>query len=75
MSFIFKMYIGAEPSEIWEALTKPEGTRKIYYGCVIQSEFVDGSSFAYVGPGNDGAETVHLYGDFVTVEKINRWYL
>ncbi|MBH5318628.1 SRPBCC domain-containing protein [Paenibacillus sp. GSMTC-2017] len=69
MSHTFIFYIGAEPSKVWDALTKPEGTRKVFFDCILQSEFTDGSTYAYIGPGNDGPETVHVYGHFISYEE------
>lgn len=69
MSYTFVTYIGAEPARVWEALIQPEGTRAIFFDCIFQSELKPGSSFAYVGPGNDGPETVHVYGEIVEIEE------
>jgi len=72
MSHTFVTYIGAEPSKVWEALIQPEGTRRIYFDCILESELKPGSPFAYIGPGNDGPETLHVYGEIVEVEEGRR---
>ncbi|MDF2834920.1 MAG: polyketide cyclase [Paenibacillus sp.] len=68
MQHKFITYIGADPETVWNALIGPEGTRAIFFGCLFQSELKPGSKFAYVGPGNDGDETVHVYGDIIEIE-------
>jgi len=60
LKYVF--YIAATPEDVWEALISPEGTKQIYYGCVIRSTFQVGDLLEYVGPGADGDETVHVYG-------------
>lgn len=62
MELKYEFYIGATPEQIWDAFVSPEGTRKTFFGCVINSTFKEGEPFAYVGPGADGDETVHVYG-------------
>lgn len=37
----------------------------------LRSNFQPGQPFAYVGPGNDGAETVHVYGDILEFEPLS----
>ncbi len=58
----YQFYIAGTPEEVWKALISPEGTKQIYYGSVIKSTFQVGDLLEYVGPGVDGAETVHVYG-------------
>lgn len=62
MELRYEFYIGATPEQVWNAFVSPEGTRKTFFGSVIQSTFEVGAPYAYVGPGNDGDETVHVYG-------------
>jgi len=62
MEHKYVTYIGATPERVWEALVSPEGTKAIFFGCILRSDFKEGSSYEYVGPGNDGDETVHVYG-------------
>jgi uncharacterized protein YndB with AHSA1/START domain len=61
LKYVF--YIAGTPEEVWKALISPEGTKQIYYGSVIQSTFQVGASLEYVGPGADGPETIHVYGN------------
>ncbi|MFC4779219.1 SRPBCC domain-containing protein [Paenibacillus sp. GCM10023252] len=64
----YQLYIGASPREVWDILILPDGVRKTTFGCEIRSTFEIGSSIEYVGPGQDGAETVHIYGEVQAFE-------
>ncbi|SEL48509.1 Uncharacterized conserved protein YndB, AHSA1/START domain [Paenibacillus sp. cl141a] len=64
----YEFYIGASLEKVWEVLTSPEGTRATFYGSELRSSFQVGEPFAYVGPGNDGEETVHVYGNVLAYE-------
>lgn len=64
----YTIYIGGKPEQVWEALVSPEGTRAIFFGSELQSTFEVGAPYAYVGPGNDGDETVHVYGTVLEFE-------
>ncbi|MBO7748573.1 SRPBCC family protein [Paenibacillus sp. MWE-103] len=68
----YELYIGAKPEDVWRALVSPEGTKAIFFGCVLETTFEPGSPFAYVGPGNDGDRTVHVYGTVVDCEANKR---
>jgi len=60
LKYVF--YMDGTPEEVWEILISPEGTKQIYYGSVIRSPFQAGDRLEYVGPGADGDETIHVYG-------------
>jgi len=64
----YEFYIDAEPERIWHALISPEGTRAIFFGCVLESTFEVGEPYKYVGPGSEGDETVHVYGNILVYE-------
>jgi len=68
MELKYVFYIDAEPAKVWDALITPEGTRHTFFGCVIRSTFRVGEPYAYVGPGQDGDETVHVYGNILAFE-------
>jgi len=68
MDLVYQFYIGAEPKKVWEALVSEEGVRQIFYGCTLRSSFQVGDDYAYVGPGTDGDETVHVYGKWLAFE-------
>ncbi|TVX93713.1 SRPBCC family protein [Paenibacillus agilis] len=69
MDLTFNFYIGATPEEVWQILVSDEGVKQTFYGCTLQSTFEIGSDYAYVGPGNDGDDTVHVYGKILALEK------
>jgi len=64
----YEFYIGASPEIVWNSIASPEGTRKIFFGCVLKSTFETGAPYEYVGPGNEGDETVHVYGRILDYE-------
>ncbi|MNO44754.1 hypothetical protein D3C76_350050 [compost metagenome] len=68
----FDLYIGASPEKVWNLLVSPEGCRQLYFGCEFQSTFEVGAPYAYVGPGADGDETVHVYGDILVFEPYTK---
>lgn len=68
MELKYEFYIGAAPEQVWEILVTPEGTRKMFFGSELQTTFQVGEPFQYVGPGNDGDETVHVYGTILAHE-------
>ncbi|GGH09514.1 SRPBCC family protein [Paenibacillus segetis] len=69
MDLKYEIYIGATPEDVWQALISPEGTKAIFYGCILQSTFEIGATYAYIGPGADGDETVHVYGNVLAFEE------
>jgi uncharacterized protein YndB with AHSA1/START domain len=68
----FSIYIDGKPDAVWHALTSPEGTKAIFFGSTLKSSFEVGADYAYVGPGADGDETVHVYGKFLAFEPGKR---
>ncbi|MFC5530833.1 SRPBCC family protein [Cohnella yongneupensis] len=64
----YVVYIGADPEKVWRTFLSPEGTRAILFGSVLRSTFEVGSRYEYVGPGSDGEETVHVYGEVLAFE-------
>lgn len=68
MDLIYDFYIAAKPEDVWQSLVSDEGVKQTVYGCTIRSTFQVGDDLAYVGPGNDGDETVHVYGKVLAFE-------
>ncbi|MBD0381974.1 SRPBCC family protein [Paenibacillus sedimenti] len=74
MELKYEVYIGAKPEDIWQNLISPEGTKATFFGTVLHSTFEIGAPYEYIGPGNDGDETVHVYGkvlEFVPNERMS----
>ncbi|WP_281884359.1 SRPBCC family protein [Paenibacillus sp. YYML68] len=72
MELNYEFYIGAQPEKVWDILITPEGTKAIFFGSVLNSTFEIGAPFEYVGPGQDGDETVHVYGTILAYEPNRR---
>ncbi|MGG1662761.1 SRPBCC family protein [Brevibacillus sp. NRS-1366] len=68
MDLRYDFYIAAKPEDVWHALVSDEGVSNIFFGCTIRSTFQVGDELAYVGPGNDGDQTVHVYGKLLEFE-------
>lgn len=73
MKLTYTFYIQAPLEKIWDVLTTPEGTEKIFYGARIESNFTKGSKIEYIGPGRDGQDTVHIYGEVLEF-KVNECF-
>lgn len=69
MDLKYEIYIGATPEDVWQVFVSPEGTKAIFYGCILDSTFEIGAPYAYIGPGADGDETVHVYGNVLAFEQ------
>lgn len=60
--------IAAPPARVWTVLTTPEGQRRVFYGNTIRTTWRPGDRLEFVGPGPDGPETVHIYGQVLRCE-------
>jgi uncharacterized protein YndB with AHSA1/START domain len=72
MDLKYEFYISAKTEDVWNTLISPKETKKIFFGAEVQSTFQIGSSIKYVGPGNAGNETVHIYGKVLEFESNKR---
>jgi hypothetical protein len=78
MDLKYVFYIGAKTEDVWNTLISPFETKKIFFGAEVQSSFQIGSPIKYVGPGNAGNETVHIYGkvlEFESNKKFTHTYI
>ncbi|WP_022893063.1 SRPBCC domain-containing protein [Agromyces subbeticus] len=66
--FEMTIYLAADPQRVWHAITGDEGSRAVMWGSVLRGDLTAGSRYEYVGPGQDGDETVHVYGEVLAVE-------
>ena len=66
--FEMTIYIKADPPVVWDAITGDEGSRAVMWGSVLRGELEPGGHYEYVGPGESGDETVHVYGDVLQAE-------
>ncbi|GFZ97000.1 hypothetical protein GCM10008018_49220 [Paenibacillus marchantiophytorum] len=68
MDLKYEFYINANPEAVWKVFIEPEATKAIFFGSVLNSTFEIGAPYSYVGPGNEGDETVHVYGTVLAFE-------
>jgi uncharacterized protein YndB with AHSA1/START domain len=64
----YTSYIAATPEVVWQAIVGDEGNRAYMFGSVLRSELTVGSGYEYVGPDENGEETVHVYGEVLAIE-------
>ena len=62
---VYSVFIKASPQQVWDAITKPEFTRKYFYGSVIESTYEPGAS--YRGFSSDHSQA---YMDGEVVEAV-----
>ncbi|UQZ84839.1 hypothetical protein SK3146_04094 [Paenibacillus konkukensis] len=68
MDLKYVIYVGAKPEDVWNIFVKPEATKAIFFGSTLESTFEVGARYEYVGPGSEGDETVHVYGEVLAFE-------
>ncbi|MFT9846824.1 SRPBCC family protein [Aneurinibacillus sp. REN35] len=68
MDLSYEYYIAVPPQDVWNVLISDEGVSQTMYGCTIRSTFQVGDELAYVGPGPEGDDTVHVYGKLLAFE-------
>lgn len=66
--FTMTIYVAGSPEQVWEAITGDEGSRAVMFGSVLRGELAPGEHYEYVGPGQDGDETVHVYGEVLQAD-------
>jgi uncharacterized protein YndB with AHSA1/START domain len=66
--FEMTIYIAGTPEQVWQAITGEEGSRAVMWGSVFRGALTPGSRYEYVGPGQDGDETVHVYGEVLQAD-------
>lgn len=66
--FEMTIYIKADPPAVWQAITGDEGSRAVMWGSALRGELEPGGRYEYVGPGESGEETVHVYGEVLQAE-------
>ena len=52
---VYQLFVKATPEQIWDAITKPEFTRRYFYGSLIESTFEPGAAY----DGWSGDRTQH----------------
>ena len=65
----FDIYIAAAPEAVWDALTKPDGVAKLYFGSRLETTFEAGAPYRYLGPDGKGNEVVHVEGTVLACRR------
>ena len=65
-SQVYSVFVRATPEQLWDAITRPEFTRKYFYGSVFDSTFEAGSK--YCGYAADGGE-LYVDGEVIEASK------
>lgn len=68
MDLTYDYYIAANPEDVWRVLVSDEGVQHTFFGTKIESTFQVGDKLAYIGPGLDGDQTIHVYGKVLAFE-------
>ncbi|WP_308796944.1 SRPBCC domain-containing protein [Agromyces silvae] len=66
--FEMTIYIAGTPQQVWDAITGAAGSRAVMFGSVLRGTLAPGERYEYVGPGQDGDETVHVYGEVLQAD-------
>lgn len=61
--FSMTIFINALPERVWDAITGEDGNRAVMFGSALRGTLAAGSGYEFVGPGDRGEETVHVYGE------------
>lgn len=61
--------INAPMTQVWDALTNPEQTKKYMFGCETVSDWKKGSALLWRG-NYDGKEMVFVKGTIVSIEPV-----
>jgi uncharacterized protein YndB with AHSA1/START domain len=66
---VYQVFIKATPEQIWDAMTKPEFTRRYFYGSEIESTFEPGGRYLQWAPER---ERVWVEGEVVESDPPRR---
>ena len=64
---VFEIYIRTTPEELWQAITRPEHTRRYYYDSAVESDWRPGSPYRYLI-----GENVAIVGRVLEIEPGRR---
>lgn len=59
--------LNADTTRVWDALTNPELTPKVLFGCVVESEWEEGSEIVWKNVTNNN-EVIILQGTILQIE-------
>jgi uncharacterized protein YndB with AHSA1/START domain len=64
---VYVLYIRTTPEKLWDALVKPELTRRYFYGTEIKSDLEVGSSLDYFMKDDKGETVSALSGEIIEI--------
>lgn len=67
-STVYTIYIASTPEQVWEALTKPEFSRKYFFGNAVDVELKTGGAYRVHAP--DGS--LHIGGEVIECDPPRR---
>jgi uncharacterized protein YndB with AHSA1/START domain/DNA-binding transcriptional ArsR family regulator len=62
---VYVVYIRTTPEKLWDALVKPEMTRRFYFGTDVRSALTPGAPIEYVLRDPSGQERVPVVGEVI----------
>jgi uncharacterized protein YndB with AHSA1/START domain len=72
LQYVQVVYIRTTPQKLWEAITRPELTRKYFHHTDFTSDLRVGSSVEYLLPEKDGKREAAIRGTILEVEPPRR---
>ena len=69
MTQVYSLFIRATPQQVWDAITKPEFTRRYFYGSEIDSTFEPGARYVSWAPER---ERVFVEGEVLECDPPRR---
>ncbi len=64
MEKVYEIYIRTTPQRLWDAITSPETRERFQFGCRIESDWVQASSYLITNPNAPGV----ILGDGINIE-------
>jgi uncharacterized protein YndB with AHSA1/START domain len=54
MHAVYEVHIKAPRERVWDAITKPEFTKRYFHSCLVQTSLVLGTPFIHLTPDGSG---------------------
>jgi uncharacterized protein YndB with AHSA1/START domain/DNA-binding transcriptional ArsR family regulator len=72
LQHVHVVHIRTTPEQLWEALTRPELTRKYFHGTDVVTDWKPGSKIEYLLPEKDGKKEVAITGKVLEFSPYRR---
>src|SRR5262245_12439482 len=69
---VYVVYIRTTPAKLWDAITRPEWTRRFFFGTDVKSTFAAGSPIEYVLKDPAGRTIVPVTGEVIECDPPKR---